>query len=164
VAKGDAEAVAALASPEVKLGFAGDDGRERFLEKLKEPNGELMGELKRLLAFGCAANEEGGLTIPWHFAQDFGDIDGYSAMIVTGEDVPLHAAADGKSPVRQRLSWDVVEIFAGLYPERPFQQVRAPDGTEGYMPTEKLRSLLDYRLLAAREGGDWRISAIVAGD
>lgn len=160
----DAEAIAALASPNIKLGFAGDDGRERFLAELKNPDGKLMAEIKRLLPLGCAVSKEGSLVAPWYFAQDMGDIDGYAATIVTGEDVPLHAAADATSPVRRRISWDLVELNAGLYPERDFQQVEAADGTKGFMPTAKLRSLLDYRLLADREDGEWKITAIVAGD
>jgi hypothetical protein len=164
VLKGDAEGVAALASPDVKLGFAGDDGRERFLAQLKDPKGELMGEIRRLLPFGCAVDAEGNLTAPWYFAQDLGDIDGYTAMIVTGEGVPLRTAADAKSRVKLRISWDLVELNAGLYPGKEFQAVETGVGTKGYMPTAKLRSLLDYRLLASREGGDWKITAILAGD
>lgn len=164
VIEGDARAVAAMATRDVKLGFAGDDGRERFQAQLMQPDGELMAEIERLLPLGCAVNAEGSLTTPWYFAQDMGDVDGFEATIVTGEDVPLHAAADETSPVLQRLSWDLVALDAGLYPERPFQQVKTADGTRGYVETVKLRSLLDYRLLVDREGGEWKIGAILAGD
>jgi hypothetical protein len=162
--QGDAAAIAALASPDVKLGFGGDDGRERFLAQLKEPKSELLAEMRRLLPLGCAISEEGALTMPWYFAQDMGDIDGYAATIVTGEDVPLYEKADAGSAVRQRISWDLVELNDGLYPERAFQLVTAGGGAKGYMPTAKLRSLLDYRLLAERENGEWKITAILAGD
>jgi hypothetical protein len=164
VLNNDAAGVAALASKDVKLGFAGDDGSERFLAQLKDPKGELMAEIKRLLPLGCSVDTDGNMTAPWYFAQDMGDIDGYAATIVTGEDVPLYEKADAKSAVKQRISWDVVLLNDGLYPERPFQLVEAPGGAKGYMPTDKLRSLLDYRLLAVRENGQWKISAILAGD
>ncbi len=164
VLAGDADALVTLASPDVKLGFAGDDGRERFLAQLQDPKGELMEEFRRLLPLGCAVDAEGDLSMPWYFSQDMGDIDGYAATIVTGEDVPLHTAADPASPVRQRISWDRVDLNAGLYPDRPFQQVDTPAGATGFMPTAKLRSLLDYRLIASREGGEWKIAAILAGD
>lgn len=164
VANNDAAAIAAMASPVIKLGFGGDDGRERFVEKLKAPDGEMIKELAALLPLGCAATGEDGLTIPWHFAQDMGDIDGYSATIVTGADVPLYAKADASSAVSQKLSWDVVLLNAGLYPERPFQQVETRDGKKGFVATDKLRSLLDYRLLANRENGEWKITALLAGD
>lgn len=164
VVRGDAGALAAMASPEVKLGFAGDDGRDRFLARLMRPDDELMAEIARLLPLGCAVNAGGGLTMPWHFAQDMGDIDGFEATIVTGEEVPLRRAADATAPVLRRLSWDLVALDAGLYPERPYQQVRLADGTRGHVETRRLRSLLDYRLLVDREGGEWRITAILAGD
>ena len=161
----DAAGLAALASPDVKLGFGGDDGRERFLAVLKESKGELMAEIRKMLPLGCAVTENGSLlTMPWYFAQDMGDIDGYAATIVTGEDVPLYAAADAASPVKQRISWDLVMLDNGLYPERPFQEAKAPDGTVGYIATDKLRSLLDYRMLANREKGEWKITGILAGD
>jgi hypothetical protein len=164
VAKGDAQAIAALASPNVKLGFGGDDGKARFLERLQDPDGELMAELRQVLPLGCAVNPEGNLTMPWYFAEDMGDIDTYAAMIVTGEDVPLYTRADAASPAKQRLSWDAVELRGGLFPDRAFQRVRTNDGTEGFVATGKLRSLLDYRLLVSRENGAWKITAIVSGD
>jgi hypothetical protein len=164
VLRRDAGAIAAMALPDVRLGFGGDDGRQRLREKLGENGGALMQELEALLRLGCAADAQGGITMPWYFAQDFGDLDTYSAMLVTGADVPLHAAADAASPVKQRLSWDVVALDKGLFPDKPFQQVTATGGAKGYVATAKLRSLLDYRLLAARQNGQWKISALVAGD
>jgi len=160
----DAEAIAALASPEVRLGFGGDDGRERLLARLKDPNDTLIGEIARLLPLGCGLNVAGDLTMPWIFAQELGDIDGYTANLVVGENVPLHAAADEKSAVEQRISWDLVELADGPYPEGDLLPVTAPDGTKGYMHKSRLRSLLDYRLLAGRQIGVWKITAILAGD
>jgi hypothetical protein len=160
----DADAVAALASPDVRLGFGGDDGRKRLTQKLKA-NGELLDELARLLPLGCAPSDGGGLTIPWHFAQDMGELDDpYSAMIVTGAQVPLHAAANAGSPARQNVSWDVVTLDKGWFPDKPFQQVTTARGAKGFIATDKLRSMLDYRLLATRTGEGWRITAFLAGD
>jgi hypothetical protein len=164
VAIGDAAGIAALASPDIKLGFGGDDGRARFIAQLKDSKSELLSELKRVMSLGCAVSAEGALTMPWYFAQDLGDIDGYAATVVTGEDVPLLAAPDVAAAVKQRLSWDLVELNAGLYPERPFQEVEVPHGAKGFVATDKLRSLLDYRLIAEREGGEWKITAFLAGD
>lgn len=160
----DANTVASLATPTIRLGFGGDDGRERFRNQLAAPDGKLMGDLRTLLQLGCAVDARGGITIPWYFAQDFGDVDSYSAMLVTGVDVPLFAAPDAKSAVKQRLSWDLVTLTAALEPDRSFQQVTTANGAKGYIATDRLRSLLAPRLLATREGGVWRISALIAGD
>lgn len=169
VAHRDAVAIAALADPAIRLSFGDDNGRDRFLQKLQAPDGNAsednaMRELAALLPLGCAIDEAGGLTMPWFFAQDMGEIDAYDAMLVQGVGVPLRAGPEPGAPVSRRLSWDVVSLVAGLYPDQPAQRVRTADGVVGYLPTQSLRSLLDYRLLATRVGGEWRITAFVAGD
>ena len=164
VARRDAAAIAAMADPDIKLGFGGDDGRNRFLQKLKDPEDETLRELAAVLPLGCAVDESGGLTMPWFFAQDMGDIDAYDAMLVTGVDVPLLASAEPNAAVKAKISWDMVTLVAGLSPDRRVQRVKTADGSEGYVQTDKLRSLLDYRLLATRVNGDWRITAFLAGD
>lgn len=160
----DAGAVAGMAVPEVRLGFGGDDGRQRLRAKLGENGGELFREIEALLRLGCAADAQGGITMPWFFAQDYGDVDSYSAMLVTGADVPLLAAPDAGSAVTQKVGWDLVMLDKGLLPDQPFQQVTALGGAKGYVASDKLRSMLDYRLLATPEDGVWKISALVAGD
>ena len=160
----DADAVAAMAEPGVRLGFGGDDGRARFREKLVEKDGALFRDLEALLRLGCAADARGGMTIPWIFAQDLGDVDSYSAMLVTGVDVPLRETVKADSAARQTLSWDIVTLDGSWQPDRPMQEVRTSDGTKGFMPTDKLRLLLDYRLLASRGESGWKIAALVAGD
>jgi hypothetical protein len=77
--------------------------------------------------------------------------------------VPLLPAPDAKSEPIKTISWDVVELMA-LKPDDPFQHVTTADGTKGYIATDKLRSLLDYRLLASRRNGKWSVVSLVAGD
>lgn len=164
----DAEAIAAMASPDIRLGFGGDDGRQHFLAALQAPDGKALAELAALLPLGCAGSDGGGLTIPWYFAQDYGDVDSYSAMLVMGADVPIHAVADAGSAAKRRLSWDLVTLDQGWYPEKRFQQVTVVGsgggGAKGYVATDMLRSMLDYRLLATRQGETWMITAFLAGD
>lgn len=160
----DADAVAALALPEVRLGFGDDDGRERLRERLREDDDGLMDELGRVLKLGCAVDSQGGLTMPWYFAQELGDIDSYGAAFVTGENVPVLSKPDPQSATVESLSWELVELTEGLDPAWAYAPVKTPDGRTGFVSTANLRSLIDYRLLAVREGGDWRISAILSGD
>ena len=161
---GDAEKVAGLAEPDVKLGFGGDDGAARLRQRLDEADREYLDEWRKVLGLGCA--REGGDTIvmPWLFAQDPGDADPYMAMVVTTENVPLLAGPSRDAKILARLSWDIVTLSGGLQPDRPFQAVETTDGTRGYMATGMLRSQLDYRLIAERRGGAWRVTAFVAGD
>jgi hypothetical protein len=115
------------------------------------------------MTLGCSANEQGGITIPWFFDQDMGDHDPYYAMLVTGEDVPLLERPDPASEALATISWDLVEI-ASLNPESAYQRVEYSDKKVGFIATDKLRSLIDYRLTASSRNGRWRIIGFVAGD
>ena len=68
-----------------------------------------------------------------------------------------------RSDPRATISWDVVDIVS-LEADEPFQQVRLADKTTGFVPTDKLRSLLDYRLVASSRNGRWSITSLIAGD
>ena len=115
------------------------------------------------MALGCSANKQGGITIPWYFDQDMGGTDPFSGMLVAGEDVPVLAAPDPQGKRLEAISWDVVEI-AALKPDEPYQQIELPDGAAGYIATDRLRSLVDYRLIASSRNGRWRITSFLAGD
>ena len=159
----DADALVALAAEDVKLDFGGGAGRAELKKRLTAEDRKLWQELEELLALGCSANKQGGLTIPWYFDQPIEGVDPMMGMIVTGESVPLLSSPDEDATAVATLSWDVVEIST-LQPDEPFQKVETTGGEEGYIATDKLRSLIDYRLLATSRNGNWRIVSLVAGD
>lgn len=159
----DADALVALAAEDVKLDFGGGTGRAELKKRLTAEDRQLWQELGELLTLGCSANKQGGITLPWYFDQSIAGVDPFMGMIVTGESVPLLSAPDGEADTVATLSWDVVEI-AALKPDDPFQKVETGDGKQGFIATEKLRSLIDYRLLANSRNGTWRIVSLVAGD
>ena len=84
-------------------------------------------------------------------------------MLVTGEDVPLLERPDPASKPVATISWDLVEI-ATLNPDSAWQRVEFGDGKVGFIATDKLRSLIDYRLTASSRNGRWHITSFVAGD
>ena len=159
----DADKLAALAAPDVKLDFGGGSGTAELKGRLARDT-VLWGELADLIALGCGVNEQGGITIPWYAAQEFDSIDPGMAMLVTGERVPLYKTAEGTGAEAEEVSWDVVSLVGGLEPEARFQQVKTSDGTVGYIASDKLRSLLDYRLIASSRDGKWSITSLIAGD
>jgi hypothetical protein len=163
VRKRDTDALIALAADDIKLDFGGGAGSAELRKRLNDKAWDLWNELDELMALGCAANGEGGITIPWYFGQDLGDVDPVSGWIVTGEKVPVLAAPDPGSKTLATISWDVVEI-AALDPERKYQQVELPDKETGFIATDKLRSVIDYRLIASSRNGRWRITSFIAGD
>lgn len=161
----DAEALVALADPQVKLDFGEGAGRAELRRRLAgEQGAELWSALGALLPLGCAV-QEGRLVLPWFFAQDLGDDDAYDLLLVTGEAVPLRTGPSAQAPPQASLSWTLVEPAAGFDPAEPFQQVRLTDGrATGYVETARLRSPIDYRLIASRAGEGWAIEAFIAGD
>lgn len=159
----DAAAFLALAAEDIKLDFGGGTGHAELKKRLTSKDWKLWDELDALLELGCAANGQGGLTIPWYFEQHIDKVDQPNGMLVTGEKVPLLAAPDPKSKPIEAISWDVVTLTA-LKPDDPFQAVTTLGGAKGYVATDRLRSLLDYRLLASRRNGKWSVVSLVAGD
>lgn len=160
----DAEALIALAAPDVKLDFGGGAGAAQLQARLDGENPTLWDELDALLQLGCAAKGQSRITLPWYFAQKIDAVDPAAGMIVTGENVPLRIAPELDAEVLEEVSWDVVEAIDGLQPEAPFQHVETVKGKRGYIATDRLRSLLDYRLLASSRDGKWSITSLVAGD
>jgi len=159
----DIDVVVALAADDVKLDFGGGAGSAELRRRLADESLGLWSELDALIALGCSANEEGGITIPWLFDQDLGDADPYFAMLVTGEDVPLLERPDPAGRQVGSISWDLVEI-ASLDPESAWQRVEFGEDKVGFIATDSLRSVIDYRLTASSRNGRWRITSFVAGD
>jgi hypothetical protein len=159
----DADAFVAMAAEDIKLDFGGGTGREELRKRLASKEWNLWDELDQMLRLGCAANKQGGITIPWYFEQHIDKVDPMAGMLVTGEAVPLLPSPDAKTPPIEAISWDVVELDT-LKPDDPFQHVVTVDGKQGYIATGKLRSLLDYRMMATRRNGKWSIVSLVSGD
>ena len=161
----DVEALVALADPKINLDFGGGSGVEEFKKRLSDPKVRLWDEIGALSGLGCAA--DGGIaTLPWIFSRLPETYDDASrAMLGAGPDLALRDKPAADANVLRTLAWPVVELVgAGFDRAARFTQVRLADGAQGYLETARLRSLLDYRLIADREGGEWRITALIAGD
>lgn len=161
----DTEALIAMSDPEIDLGFGGDFGHADMRRQLAESN--LFEELEKVLALGCAASEDGTLTMPWYFAQDMGEADPFETFLVTGDRIPVFASPqdtlENATPVAL-LSWELVEQDQSVDPSATHQPIVLADDRKGYMRNEHLRSVIDYRLIARNEGGKWILAGIYAGD
>jgi hypothetical protein len=163
VRRRDGAALAALASPTIRLDFGEGAGTTELRRRLAGAEGrKLWRELDRILPLGCAV-QAGNLVMPSVFAHDFGDTDPFDVMLVTGARVPLLARPNAAARPLRLLSWIMVSpVSAGDF-EKPFRRVRLGAQT-GYVETAKLRSALDYRLVVSHTRGAWQIDAFVAGD
>jgi hypothetical protein len=158
----DADALVALAAEDIKLDFGGGAGTAELRSRLYNEPYNLWQELEALLPLGCAANEQGGITIPWIFAQDLGQADPYASMLVLGEDVPVLSAPRASAERIGTISWDLVTLPS--LQDGAFQQITLPGDRTGFIASDKLRSVLDYRILASRRNGQWSMTSLIAGD
>lgn len=164
----DADALMAITAPDVLLDFGGGAGHTLLRERLNSQDYLLWDELTKIRPLGCAftdSDEGGDLTMPWYFAQETGFEDPYATMMVMGAAVPMYEQPSATSPVVQTLSWDAVLLNNSNYEmDTPFLPVETASGAKGYVASENLRSLIDYRLGATQRDGRWMISYFVAGD
>ena len=164
-AKRDGEVLAALADPNIRLDLGGGAGREELRKRLADPNSGLWSEIATLASLGCAADGTVA-TLPAIFSHVPDDVDAGRTMLVTGSAVPLRRKPSPVAPMVRTLDWALVTLKGdGFDPASRYAEVTAADGSSGFIATAKLRSLLDYRLIADRtEGGTYRITALIAGD
>jgi hypothetical protein len=158
----DAQALSKLAAPDIALDYGGGNGPAELVKRLDDPETKLWQELDAILPLGCAV--QGGLAaMPWVFWNVPEDIDSYSAMLVLGDDTAMLDTIDGKAV--DNAGWTIVGIDPMDFDsDAKAIRVTARDGTKGWIETRKLRSLLDYRLIAEPKEGTWQITAFIAGD
>lgn len=169
IVRRDARALADLAAADIRLDFGGGGGKALLRSQLTGKEGPaLWRELEEAVSLGCAM-DSGNMAFPWLFAQNLGDLDPFDALVVTGPAVPLYRRANMRSAPIARLNWQMVIAQGdGLSPDadkralRRISVINSP--LEGYVPTGKLRSVIDHRLIVSRHGRDWEITAFVAGD
>ena len=166
VAERDARALMPLVDPDVQLDYGGGSGRAELARRLATPEYRLWEEIEDALALGCglSVSADGAryASWPWYFSKDLIPLDPFEAMIVTGGDVPLRQAPSADAAQIGTLSWDYVRLQA--YSDAQFLPVTTRSGVEGFVDSSRLRSLVDYRVIANESGGKWTITAIIAGD
>ena len=173
----DADALLALAASDVMLDFGGGAGQELLRQRLTAPEYRLWQALEALLPLGCAVQDQGRLLVmPWYFAQDT-RFDAFESFIVIGAGVPMHEAPDGASERVATLAWEEVEwpLLDNTLVQEPgeAQQPRWANvwlkregevPLRGYVAVDRLRGIIDWRLLAERIDGQWRVTMLIAGD
>jgi hypothetical protein len=165
VRKRDAAALVVLADPAVRLDFGGGAGRDELRRRLTTSRPELWRKLEDVLQLGCAA-DDGLATMPWVFSRMPEDVDPYRAMLVAGDPVIVRVLPSATASPRGELAWALVTPVDGeIDPKARFVEVETSDRSlKGFVAAARLRSLLDYRLVAESQPGGWVITAFLAGD
>ena len=165
VANRNGEALVSLADPEVHLDFGGGTGRDELRKRLADPKSGLWQEIATLSSLGCAADGTVA-TLPAIFSRVPDDVDAALTMLVTGTAVPLRRKPSPAAEAARTFDWALVTLNGkGFDPAARYSEVTASDGTTGFVATAKLRSVLDYRLIADKSAdGEYRITALIAGD
>lgn len=164
----DSAALAELAAEDVKLDLGGGEGRAELVRRLDDENGFLWDDLTELLALGCASDGGAEMFIPYFWGHNIPG-DAFETYIVTGADIPLRAARGDDARVLARISWDRVVQAEGSEEALGYAKMRWTDpengeAVTGYIATDRLRSVIDRRLIAASRNGKWSIVSLVAGD
>ncbi len=166
VARKDRQALLAMLAPNVIVNFGGGEGPKAFIEAwgLDSPaDSEIWPLLRKILALGCAASDEGfaipSLTMQFE-PED--DEDLFDKFVVISPAATLRSGPDPGSRPIAKLAWDVVKAVDQSKGAQT--KVRLQDGREGWLFSEELYNPAYYRMFLQNRGGKWVIAALVAGD
>lgn len=176
----DAKFIRTIADRNIHLSF----GRSMTLDRLKidDPNSLFWKRLERIINIGCAAYEApAGQTdripsfgCPHVFQASLGDP--FTDVYIVGKDVNVRTLPRADSPVVAVLSNEVVKSdpqgFSALSEQQKlniqtwdgWQPVIAPNGQRGYVSSRYAYTPAGYRALFENKGGNWKMTAFIAGD
>ena len=161
----DLAALKALMDEGVVLSFGGVRG-PAALDGIEGRGKEAFwAALDEVLQLGCAGRLDGQgaeyRAFPAMFVTSAG-LNGFDTQ-VSQPGAVLREKPFATARVRARLrAWTVLDEVADEGGD--WLQVRTRQGLTGYVERGLLRSPIDYRLVAGRRGGQWRVTAFVAGD
>ncbi len=161
VRRRDADAVVALAHPDIRTSFGGGAGAEDLRRTLAQPG--MWNDLEQLLTLGGTfldGSNRKTFWAPYVYSAWPESHDAFTFVAVIADEVPLLDAPRGKAVAM--LSRHIVQRVAEASGE--WTQIKTHDGRIGFVETKFIRSPVGYRAGFNKEGGRWRMTGLVAGD
>jgi hypothetical protein len=161
VARRDESRFLKLLDPQVRSSFGGDEGIDEFREwwKLDQHGSRLWPLLDRLLALGGVWDGD-SYVFPYVFAKFPDELDPFEHAAIIGQGVWLRAKPSSEARGVRQLRYDLVRV---LDQSDEWWEVETLDGARGFVAERYVMSPVGYRLMLGKRG-QWRITALVAGD
>lgn len=169
VAARDAAQVIAVLSPKITNNFGGDGGTAEFKQQWQPEDkaSKLWPELACVLSLGGRFTKDGGFSAPYYFAAwpEGDDADAFEWIVIVGENVRVREKAGASSPVIAKLSFELVRVDDGQDGStEEWTRIKLADGRKGFVATRFTGSAIGWHAIFAKEDGEWRMTAFVAGD
>jgi hypothetical protein len=170
VERKDEAALLPLLADTMRVNFGGGGGIADFQKhwKTSSPDSPLWAELGAILEHGGSFIGEGtsrSFWAPYVYSKWPDDVDAFEHLAVMRAGAPLRNAANDAAAVVQALDWAIVKVLEPASDsDAAWRHVRAPDGTEGWISTKDVRSPIGYRAGFNQVNGQWKMTALVAGD
>jgi len=162
----DVAYVEGLVMPDSAFSFGPQDqGLEGFRANYdpRDPDTSLWRVLNKIMRVaGSYDVEDGMVCYPWLYRR-LPAGEGESKALVYGQDVNVRSGPSDRSPVRDRLSWEVVD-FLGT--DGGWVRIGYDAGRQktGWVSRDYLHSPMGHRIGFVRKNGSWRIQFLVVGD
>jgi len=177
VRRHDPKFILNILDPDVENDLGGGRGAKQFEKKwqpVDRPDSELWNVLREALSLGgtfMTSEGQTGFCAPYVYTRWPHEFDAFKYEVIIKEKVEVRQQPSSTGPVIATLSYDIVKVDREhSVPDktRPdiylWVKVATPNGTEGYVPGDSLRSPIDYRACFKKVKGKWRMTALIAGD
>jgi len=162
------QALLPLLAQDIRTSFGGGGGIEEFRKhwKTSSPDSPLWDELGEIVSNGGSFKGEATSRMfwaPYVYSNWPDDVDAFEHLAALRAGVELKNRADENADLVRTLDWSIIRI---LQPgsDSPWRQVRTADGAEGWVRSKDVRSPIDYRAGFSQVKGEWKMTALVAGD
>ena len=168
VAARDTATLLSLIDPNVRTDFGGGGGLDDFRKQwaLDSPDSPLWRALDDILRLGGSfrgAGDETSFWAPYVYAVWPESADAFEHVAAVRANVALREKPDPNAAVVAEVDWAVLRLVGGA-PSDQWRQVRTADGKEGFVAAADVRSPIGYRAGFNRVNGQWKMTALVAGD